>query len=149
MSENTNELAVIDSSANLGSEIANLSSGQLDVFTTIQGEDFAAKLATLSAVSDSEPIQDNLNKTIHVANIVIQKVDMLDEESGELKAQPRVILIDKDGKAYHGISTPLYRDVKNWLSMLGMPSGWPAPLPVKIARAGSGTRQYFTAKLAK
>lgn len=149
MSENTNEIAVIDvAPANLGQEISQLGAGQMDMFSTIKADDFAGKLATLKAVSDSAPISENLNKVIKVRNLIIQKADMADEKTGEVKAQPRVILVDEDGKAFHAISNPLYRDVKNILMLLGHPETWEAAVPVKVSKAGSGTSQYFTLKLA-
>ena len=149
MSENMNEIAVIDAPlGNLGQEIASLESGVMEMFSSIQADTFAGKLANLKAVSDSSPISENLKKTIKVKDLIIQKVDMIDEESGELKAQPRVILVSEDGKAYHGISNPLYRDVKNILMLVGHPSTWEHALPIQIEQAGTGTRKYFTLKLA-
>lgn len=145
----TNEIAVIDAApANLGQEIANLEHGAMEMFSSIKADTFEGKLANLAAVSGSAPISENLNKIIKLRNLVIQKVEMPDEETGEIKAQPRVILVDEAGKAYHGISNPLYRDVKNILMLVGHPDTWESAVPVKIMQEGSGTRKYFTLKLA-
>lgn len=149
MSENTNEIAVIDAPvANLGQEIANLEHGTMEVFSSIKADTFEGKLANLAAVSSSTPLAESLNKVIKVRNLVIQKVEMPDEQTGEIKAQPRVILVDEDGKAFHAISNPLYRDVKNILMLVGHPSTWEGAVPVKVTQAGTGTRKYFTLKLA-
>lgn len=149
MSENTNEIAVISDPSALSNEITGLTNGVQGFYSSFVGDDHETKLAVLQAMTDSVAIADNLNKKIMVVNIVIQQVDMLDEKTGEVKAQPRVILIDDKGTAFHGISGPLFRDVKNWFGVLGMPATWPAPLPVKITRQGSGNSQYFKASITK
>lgn len=148
MSENT-ELATVSTPNNLNAEIAGLSRGELAVFSTITGTDFASKVAVMNALSNSEPISENLKATIELANVVVEPVDMANEGTGEIKAQPRVILIDKDGNAFHAISGPAFRDVKRLLAIMGHPSTWPAPLPIHVAQEGTGTRKYFTVKLGE
>ena len=149
MSENTNEIAAIDAPiANLGQEIANLEQGSMEMFSSIKADTFKGKLESLAAITSSTPISENLNKVIKLKHVVVQKVEMPEEKTGELKPQPRIILIDEAGKAYHAISNPLYRDVKNILMMAGHPNDWEFAVPVKIEQAGTGTRKYFTLKLA-
>lgn len=160
MSETVNtvsgEIATIDEApvavATLADKIADLRSGGTGgILSTIEGEGFEAKLAALEAINNSKPIAENLNKVIKVANIIVQPIVMQDEKTGEERAQPRVILIEADGTAYHAISGVLFRDVNDWFALLGQPSEWPEgfTLPVKVVRQGSGTSQFFTAKLTK
>lgn len=150
MSEISNEIVVstVDSAA-LSNKISGMGEGVQGFYSSIEGDDFETKLTVLEAMTDSVPLSENLNKVIEVTNIIVQQVDMLDERTGEMKAQPRVILIDTKGIAYHGISAPLFRDVENWLGMLGKPSTWAGPLPVKITKAGSGNSQYFKASISR
>lgn len=146
LSSESSELAVISGNS-VRTEIANLSKGQSSVFSTISGEGFGPKAALLNALSNSLPVSENLNKNIELANIVVESIDLVNEQTGELETQPRVIIVDADGTAYHAISGPFFRDVQRLLSIMGHPSTWPAPLPVKINKGGQGTRQYFTLKL--
>ena len=131
---------------NVRNEIANLAKGQNAIFSTITGNNFESKVAVLNALSNSAPAADNLNKTIQLANVVIEAVDMADETTGEIVTQPRIVLIDADGTAYHAISGPAYRDVNRILALVGPPAGsetsepWPAPLPIHVLREGQGTR---------
>lgn len=148
MTEST-EIATVVSGTVLSNEIANLSKGQLGLFSTITGNSFDDKVALLNALSNSEPVSENLRSTINLANVVIESVDMADETTGEIKAQPRIVLIDKDGKAFHAISGPAYRDVKRLLAVMGHPSTWSTPLPIHILQEGQGTRKYFTVKLGE
>jgi len=146
MTEST-ELVV--SGSVLSNEIANMSRGQLGLFSTITGDSFEAKAALLTALSNSEPISENLKATIRLANVVVESVDMADEATGEIKAQPRIVLIDAEGKAFHAISGPAYRDVKRLLAVMGHPQTWGSPLPIHVVQEGQGTRKYFTVKLGE
>ena len=147
MTEST-EIAVVSGSA-LSSELSNMNNGQLGLFSTITGDSFEDKANLLNALSNSEPISENLRSTIRLANVVVEAVDMADEATGEVKAQPRAILIDAEGKSYHMISGPAYRDVKRLLAVMGHPATWPQPLPVHVVQEGQGTRKYFTVKLGE
>jgi hypothetical protein len=147
MTEST-EIATVSPST-LNSEIANLSQGNLSVFSTLTGNDFDTKVALMNALSNSVPVSENLKATIPLVNVVVESVDMADEGTGDIKAQPRIILIAADGTAYHAISGPAFRDVKRLLAIMGHPSTWPAPLPIHVAQEGQGTRKYFTVKLGE
>ena len=147
MTEST-EIAVVSGTV-LSNEIANMSKGQLGLFSTITGDTFESKAALLNALSNSEPISENLKSTIQLANVVVESVDMPNEQTGEISAQPRIVLIDADGKAFHAISGPAFRDVKRLLAVMGHPTTWPTPLPIHVAQEGTGTRKYFTVKLGE
>lgn len=140
----TESTEIVVSGAALSSELNNMNKGQLGMFSTIEAVDFESKVALMTALSNSEPIAENLKKTILLANVVVESTDMADEKTGEIKAQPRILLIDSKGNAFHAISTPLYRDVKRFLSIMKHPSTWAAPAPVYVVQEGQGTRKYFT-----
>jgi hypothetical protein len=145
----TESTEIVVSGTVLSNEIANLSKGQLGLFSTITGDSFAAKASLLNALSNSEPVSENLKSTIRLANVVIESVDMPDQETGEIKAQPRIVLIDGDGNSFHAISGPAYRDVKRILAVMGHPNTWPEPLPIHVSQEGTGTRKFFTIKLGE
>lgn len=132
------------------SAIDKLSAGKTTVFSTISGDDFDSKMAVLEATTASEPLAENLNKKIELANVVVQLIDMADEETGVVSAVPRTILVDKSGKAYHAISSGVFKSIENIFGIIGSdPSKWGGPVNVKAVRGGSGTRQYMTLVPAK
>lgn len=147
------ELAVIEDATaqsvdSLAGKLASLKSGNAGgVLSTLTGTDHKTKIATLSAINNSVPLADNLGKTITVANIIVQPLEMEDEATKQMLAVPRVILIQPDGKAFHAISGVLFRDVQDWFGILGHPSEWEEPLSVKVVQEGTGNRKYFTAKV--
>lgn len=141
------EMEIRNDSVN--ASIDSLSSGKANVYSSFTGDDFATKVAVLNAVTNSTPIADNLGKTIKLANVVVQSVEMENEQTGELANQPRVILIDDKGAAFHAISGGILKSVENLFGILGHPSTWPGPVSVQIVEEKSrrGFR-FYTIKLA-
>lgn len=157
MSENTNSVAIVENTGEiveavpaekLANRLAFLNGGRpASVVSSFQGEDFATKLTVLSAVDNSEAVADNLGKPIKVKNIIIQSVEMLDETTKQMKAQPRLVFVAEDGKSYHAISSVLLRDVENWFGILGHPAAWEGPLTVKFVEVGKAPRKFYTANV--
>lgn len=128
----------------VGEKLANINSGAVGVFTTIQGDDFAAKAQVLAAITDAEPLSEHLGETINLANIVAQAVEVADDQTGELSQAIRVILLDDEGNAYAGLSEGLFRSIQNIVAILGQPHTWPHPYPMKVVekRSRRGFRFY-------
>lgn len=131
----------------VASAIAQLNSGQSAIATSIEGDDFAARKAVLSAVSSSVPLADNLSKPIQMKHYVVQEVWLLNEQTQEIAPQPRVVIIDADGVAYHATSAVVFRDVQNIVGILGKPSSWPEPVAVTCVKEGKAPRAFYTLKL--
>jgi hypothetical protein len=144
----SNEIVAV-SDTTLRTEIATLGTNGPAFFSSITTDDFKSKVKVFEAMSNSESISGHLNKPLSVVDVIIQAVEMPNEQTGELSTVPRVILLTEDGKAYHAMSAPLYRDVTNLLGILGHPSTWPGAVKLSVSQEGTGTRKYFTAKLAK
>lgn len=142
MSENTINTAVatIDETVTPGRRVQPLS--------TIVANTFEERVNILNLMGGSTPVSENLNKVLQLENIIVQPVEMADQETGVFGEVPRVTMITTDGKSYHATSGPLYRALMDILFIMGHPSEWATPLPVKITKGGSGTRQFFDLKVA-
>jgi len=153
MSENTSAIAVIEdsavSAASLSNEIANLSHGQVSVFSTITGTDFGSRVAVVDAMGNAVPLDDNIGKIINLKDVVVQQIEMADQATGELRSQPRITLIDADGSSYHVISGVVFKDLKNFFGILGMPATWPAPLPIVAEKSAAKVGKFISLKIAK
>jgi hypothetical protein len=155
MTENTStELAVIDtvSSTSLDRTLHGLNAAQgvnngSQFFSTLQGGDRDTKLAVLAAMTNSEPLTDNKNKTLWVDHVIIQPVEMADEKSGVLTLVPRIVLIDPDGKAYHAMSGGLMKSVENIFGIMGSRDQWGGPIPIIVEANKAARGTYFTAKV--
>ena len=130
------------------SQVASMSSGNMGVFSTFKGQDFATKKKVLAAMTDAEPIAGHLGETIKLSNVVAQAVEVANEQTGELNDSVRVILVDDKGKAYVGTSDGLFRSLQNIFGILGEPDSWDESLAVKVVEEKSrkGFR-FFTIKL--
>ncbi len=145
----TNESQELDTHvSSLRNEIASMSAGDVGVYSTFKGEDFETRKQVLAALMDPQPIADNLGKTINLANVIAQAVEVADD-NGVLNETVRVILVDDKGTSYAGLSDGLFRSIRNIFGILGEPATWPGPLPVKVTEEKSrkGFR-FFTIKVA-
>jgi len=136
--------------SDVAAQIDALNTTGAGLFSTITGDSVEDRKAVFNAITDPEPISDNLGKTINLAHVVAQRVEVADTETGSVEAAARVILIDADGTAYAGLSDGLLRSMHNLFGIIGKPGESEAyPLPVKIVEAKSrkGFR-FFTMKLA-
>lgn len=132
----------------LDKSLAAMRDGKSRIISTFVGDDFETKVATFAAVSGAVKIADNLGATINLANIVVQPVEQVNESTGQVQEVPRVILIDDKGNAFAAISGVLFKRVEDLLGLVGHPSTWGKPLPVKVVKEGSGSRQFFDLVLA-
>ena len=126
-------------------DILNLGSDrQGGLYSSLIGDDEETNLAVFDATNESEPIADNLGKTINLKNIIVQAVEMENETTGEVETQPRVIFLDADGTAYHAISKPMLSTVKNLFAAIGQPHQWSGPKAVTVVeeRSRAGRRFY-------
>ena len=151
MSEST-ELVLTDSTpiaqSSISREIAQLTSGTVDVFSSNRGTDHKSKISTINALTNATPLSENLNKEIKLKDVIVQFVDMADERSGEINSVPRLTLIDADGKAFHVMSSVVYKDLKTFFAILGMPHTWPAPLPIIAENGKAKVGKFLTLRLA-
>lgn len=132
----------------IAAAIAGLQSGNdADIWTTFTGEDFETRLSIFDAVSNSTPVAEKINTPITLANIIVQRVELTNEQTGEVQSQPRITFVDKDGNAYNVTSPVVLRDVRTLFALAGKPHEWPdSGVTVKFVRGGTGTRQFFTMK---
>lgn len=139
-------------SENISSEVArpavssiermqSLSAGT-GIVSTFQGDTIEERKATLNAVTNAEPIADNLDTVIQLAHVVTQSVTITDDKSGEMHDAVRVILIDASGVSYAAVSEGLMGSLRDVFGIMGHPSTWPEPLPIKVVekRGRSGFR---------
>jgi len=151
------DVAVVDeieaSSAGLdvASIIKGLASNELQMYSSVKGDDKAAKFKVLAAMTDSESLGDHLREKFEVQDFVIQKIQMPDAKTGEMRDVPRIILITTKGKAYHAISGGILMSLQNFVGVLGEPGvvegNWPIPVVCDEVKTRAGFRA-MTLKLA-
>lgn len=120
------------------------------VFTTVKGTDIDAKKRVFVAVNDAEPLSDHLGETLDVVDIVAHKVEVANEESGEIGEATRVVLLTSDDKALASVSVGIQGAVRNILAFLGDPSTWDGAVKlIPVERKGRRGYRYMSLMLAK
>lgn len=120
------------------------------VFTTVKGTDIEAKKTVFTAVNDAEPLSDHLGEILDVVDIVAHKVEVANEETGEIDEATRVVLLTADGKALASVSVGIQGAVRNILAFLGEPSTWDGAVKlVPVERKGRRGFRYMSLMLAK
>lgn len=120
-----NSLATIDLSREMSGDARN-------TFCSVQGGDRVTKAKIYNAMNNPEhKVGDYINKVINVKDVLVELISLENEETGEVEAAPRVVLIDDKGKAYQAVSAGIFNAVKNAIAIFGVPT-WDEPLPCLI-----------------
>lgn len=138
--------------ATIADQVTNLNDGQVAVFSSIKGDDFASKARVLAATTNAVRLDDNLGKTILLKDVVAQAITVNNEDAktGEVTEEEavRVILLDEDGTSYAAVSTGIFKALTNMFGILGQPHTWPHALPVQVVEEKSRRGfKFFTIKL--
>lgn len=101
-------------------------------FCSMVAVDTKAKKTLFNATSNPAKISSMIGKTIDLLHFYVEIIQVVSEQSGEIVNVPRVVLIDKSGNGYQGVSIGLYNAIKRIVSMFGMPETWDEPLTVEV-----------------
>lgn len=101
------------------------------------------KLAFNVMGNPEKKISDAVNLTIEVTDIYCETAQVMDQNTGELRDMPRIVLIDKDGHSYQSVSFGIYRAVCRLISIFGVPH-WDEPIPITVKRVGAKDKQTYT-----
>lgn len=89
-------------------------------------------------------ISDCINEVIEIKDIYLAEIDITDKETGEVSVCPRTILISSDGQAYQAVSIGIFNAVRNMIFLLGEPTFWECPMPIKIKQITKGANTILT-----
>lgn len=79
-------------------------------------------------------LSDFINVEIEVKDMFIEPVEMVDNETGELKTNPRIVLFDTKKQTYYTVSVGIYQSLRNICAMINSPEQWKSPIKVKIVQ---------------
>lgn len=102
------------------------------------------KAALYNAMNNPENrLGDCINQTIRVKDIFLEVVNCTNEKTGEVKACPRIVLIDDKNKGYQCVSIGIFSAVKKLFEVYGEPT-WSTPVPVIVKQITRGERKMLT-----
>lgn len=115
------------------------------IFNTMPTTTTAEKKALFNACNgDTKRIGDFVNKTIPVAHIVVERVEIKNEETGVFEAAPRTIIVSPDGTGYTAVSKGVFNSVKKIIKIFGLPEFWDEPLSVEVIQITKGKNNILT-----
>ena len=98
-------------------------------YCSIKGESREARVAVYNAInSPDHKLSDFIGKRIEVTDLCIEHMN---KETGEMEANARVVLIDKNGESYTCVSGGIYSAVKKLVTVFGEPT-WEPALPIEV-----------------
>lgn len=101
-------------------------------YCSIKGDSREALVAMYNAInSPDHKLSDFVGKKLNIKDISIERVDNLNDETGEMVANARVVLIDENGESYTCVSSGIYSAIKKLVSVFGEPT-WEPALPVEV-----------------
>ena len=101
-------------------------------YCSIKGDSREALVAMYNAInSPDHKLSDFVGKKLNIKDISIERVENLNDETGEMAANARVVLIDENGESYTCVSSGIYSAIKKLVAVFGEPT-WEPALPVEV-----------------
>ena len=113
-------------------------------YCSMKADSDEAKAALFNAMNNPDKrIADCINMTIPAVDLYIEVVDCTNEETGEVNACPRIVIIDKNGVSYQAVSVGIYSALKKVIQVFGPPS-WKKPVNLEVKQITKGARKMLT-----
>lgn len=101
-------------------------------YCSIKGDTREALVAMYNAInSPDHKLSDFVGKKLNIKDISIERVENMNDETGEMAANARVVLIDDNGESYTCVSSGIYSAIKKLVAVFGEPT-WEPALPVEV-----------------
>lgn len=101
-------------------------------YCSIKGDSREELVAMYNAInSPDHKLSDFVGKKLNIKDISIERVENMNDETGDMVANARVVLIDENGESYTCVSSGIYSAIKKLVAVFGEPT-WEPALPVEI-----------------
>lgn len=98
-----------------------------DMYTSITPDSDEKKEILYNAMTNpTHRLGEMVNQRIAVQDVFVERIDMVNSETGELVKTPRVILIDENGESYSCVSTGIFNALTKLSMIYGAPPWNPA-----------------------
>lgn len=91
-------------------------------------------------------VSEFINKTIEVENVLVESLDLLNDETGEIDRVPRIVLIDPAGASYVATSKGVFNSIKNAYTAFGA-APWNPPIKFKVKQVAVGRGSMLTLEM--
>ena len=127
--------------------VVDMTSAQTQ-FCSMMAETKEEKAAMFNAMNNPDKrIADCINMTIAAKDLYIEVVNCTNEETGEVTACPRIVIVDADGVSYQAVSIGIYSALKKVVQVFGAPT-WDDPVMLEVKQITKGSRKMLTLNVA-
>ena len=88
-------------------------------------------------------LADCINMVINAKDLYIEVVNCTNQETGEVTACPRIVIIDDKGVSYQCVSIGIYSAFKKVIQVYGAPT-WDKPVKIRVIQITKGNRKMLT-----
>lgn len=107
------------------------------------------KAALFNAMNNpANRLGDCINQTIKVKDVFVEVVNCTNEQTGEVKACPRIVLIDDKNNGFQCVSIGVFSALKKLFGVYGEPQDWKKPIPIMVKQVTKGERKMLTLNVA-
>ena len=129
----TTNVPAVSSEEKTPSIKSELENASADILCTIKGDDPVTKAKVFNALANPDySLSDFTGKTVRMVDVLAQYVKITDDKTGEVSTQPRVIIIDDQGKAYSCVSIGVMNSLTQIFMVMGRPH-YDIPLPLSVS----------------
>lgn len=123
--------------------VADLTSRQT-TFCSLKANTLKEKAMLFKAMNNpANRIGDCINMTINAKDLFCEVVNCVNQQTGEVEACPRIVIIDDKGVGYQAVSLGVYSAIKKIIQVFGVPT-WETPLPLVVKQITKGERKLLT-----
>lgn len=113
-------------------------------FCSMKAETVEEKTKLYNAMNNPEKrLGDCINMTIKAKDLYVEIVNCTNEETGEVTACPRIVIIDDKGVSYQCVSIGIYSAIKKIIQIFGAPT-WKTPVNLEVKQITKGARKMLT-----
>lgn len=144
----TANTGVANKFADMGFDIVvDMTSAQTS-FSSLKASTDEEKASLFNAINNPEKrLADCINMTIKAKDLYIEVVNCTNEETGEITACPRIVIIDEKGVSYQAVSLGIYSALKKVIQIFGTPT-WKNAIALEVKQVTKGTRKMLTLNIA-
>ena len=125
------------------SVVVDVTSAQLS-FCSMKAESHEQKTALYNAMNNPDKrLADCINMQIKAKDLFIEIVNCTNEETGEVNACPRIVIIDDKGVSYQAVSIGIYSALKKAIQVFGAPT-WAKPVTFEVKQISKGSKKMLT-----
>lgn len=128
--------------------VVDMTSAQMQ-YCSMKANTDDEKASLFNAINNPEKrLADCINMKLNVKDLYIEVVNCTNEETGEITACPRIVIIDDKGVAYQAVSLGIYSALKKAIQIFGVPT-WEKPIAMEVKQITKGNKKMLTLNIAK